>query len=276
MFDEMRRLGFIEGQNLAVVPGSFGFDRDQLAKAAAAVVKASPDAIVCGPGPYARALQGATQIVPLVCMSDDMVGEGLVASLARPGANTTGISILSTELDGKRQDILSEALPNVQQMGALAHANYTPQRHLRELRNRARDSGIDLTIFEVANREEIVPAIDRAKLSGVKALNVLASPLFFDNSRVVIEHIGIVQLPAIYQWPEMAEQGGFAAYGPGIAELYRQRARMVVEVLKGTKPADLPVEQPTKFELVINIKTAKALGLTVPQSLLIRADEIFE
>lgn len=275
-FDELARFGFVEGQNLTVIAGFFTADPDRLAEAAAAVVKASPDAIVCGPGPYAHALQGATRIVPLVCLSEDLVGEGLVASLARPGGNTTGISILSPELDGKRQDILREVLPNIRRMGALAHANYTPQRHLQELQERARSGGVELSIFVAANREEIAPAIDRAKASGVEALNVLASPLFFVNSLSVIEHIAAVRLAAMYQWPEMARQGGFAAYGPQLYGLYRQRARMVAKVLRGAKPADMPVEQPTMIELVINLKTVKTLGLTVPPALLARADEVIE
>jgi len=278
--DELRLNGFIEGQNLMVVWGDFDTSKDELAERAAALVKAVPDAIVAGPELPLRALQAATQTLPLIGMTEDMGGERLVASLARPGGNTTGISLLSPELDGKRQDILIEAVPGARRMAVLAESNVTPQKHIQELQAAARAHGIELLSFGVAGPEEIVAAINAAKTSGAEALNFLASALFSvpgsRNGRVVIERVAEVRLPAIYQWPETAEQGGLAGYGPRFTQVYRQRARMVVKVLRGNKPADLPVEQPTNFELVINLKTAKALGLTVSPSLVLRADSVIE
>jgi putative tryptophan/tyrosine transport system substrate-binding protein len=275
-FDELRLSGFIEGQNLIVVPGSFNVRDDRLAEPLAAIVKAAPDVIVSGADLATRALQQATRTIPLIGMTEDMVGVGLVDSLARPGGNTTGISLLSPELDGKRQDILMEAVPSARRIAALADSRVTPTRHLQTLQEAARARGVELSVFGVTNLEEIVPAIDNAKASGADALNVLATPLFFANSRVVIERVAALRLPAIYQWPDMAEQGGLAGYGPRFTQIYRQRARMVVKMLRGAKPADIPVEQPTNFELVINLKTAKAIGHEVPAGLVLRADKVIE
>jgi putative ABC transport system substrate-binding protein len=275
-FDELRLSGFIEGQNLIVVPGSFNVRDDQLAEPVAAIVKAAPDVIVSGADLATRALQQATRTIPLIGMTEDMVGLGLVDSLSRPGGNTTGISRLSPELDGKRQDILMEAVPSARRIAALADSRVTPTRHLQALEEAARARGVELSIFDVTKLEEILPAIDNAKASGAEALNVLATPLFFANSRIIIERVTALRLPAIYQWPDMAEQGGLAGYGPRFTQIYRQRARMVVKVLRGAKPADLPVEQPTVFELVINLQAAKAIGHQVPAALVLRADKVIE
>jgi putative tryptophan/tyrosine transport system substrate-binding protein len=276
LFDELRLSGFIEGQNLIVVPDGFNARDDQLAERVAAIVNAAPDAIVSGADLATRALQQATRTIPLIGMTEDMVAAGLVDSLARPGGNTTGISLLSPELDGKRQDILMEAVPGARRMAALADSRVTPMRHLQTLQEAARARGLELSIFGVTKLEEIVPAIDNTKASGAEALNVLATPLFFANSRIIIERVTALRLPAIYQWPDMAEQGGLAGYGPRFTQIYRQRARMVVKVLRGAKPADLPVEQPTVFELVINLQAAKAIGHQVPAALVLRADKVIE
>jgi putative tryptophan/tyrosine transport system substrate-binding protein len=144
------------------------------------------------------------------------------------------------------------------------------------LQDAARARGIELSVSWVSKPEEIVPAIDKAQASGAQALNVLATPLFFGNQRLIIERTAALKLPAIYQWPEIAEAGGLAAYGPRITGIFRQRARQLAKILRGAKPADIPVEQPYKFELVINLKTAKALSLTVPPLLLAEADKVIE
>jgi putative ABC transport system substrate-binding protein len=209
-------------------------------------------------------------------MTEDMVGSGLVASLARPDGNTTGITLLSPELDSKRQEILIEAVPGARRMAALADSNVSPPPHLLALQEAARARGVELSILAIAKQEEIAPAIDNAKASGAKALNVLATPLFFTHSRAVIERVAAARLPAIYQWPDLAEQGGLLGYGPRLTQLYRQRARMVVKILRGANPSDVPVEQPTLFELVVNLKTAKAIGHDVPVALIQRADQVIE
>ena len=275
MFDELRLNGFIEGRNLTVTAGSFDGRTDQLAEQAAAMVKDAPDAIVGGPMQL-RALQAATRTVPLIGMTEDMVAEGLVASLARPGGNTTGISLLSPELDEKRQGLLTEAVPGVRRMAALSDSRAARPSHLQALQDAARRRGVELSVFGVAGAEEIEPAINAAKASGAEAFNFLATPLFQVNSRTVFERVAALRVPAMYQWAEMAEDGGLMAYGARLTQVYRQRARLVVKVLRGAKPADLPVEQQTTFELVINLKTAKAIGYEVPAGLVLRADKLIE
>ena len=268
-FDEMRLFGFIEGQNLTVLPNGFGVRNDELDERAEALVKAAPDVIISGPDNYTRVLQQRTRTIPLVAMTEDMLRAGLVNSLARPGGNITGISVLSPELDGKRLEILIEAAPGVRKMAALADSTVTPQRHLEGLQDAARRRGVELSVFGVARREEVVPA-------SVQAVNLLASPLFTVESGAFIERIVALRLPAVHQWPEVAEEGGLLGYGPRLAQTFRQRARLVARILRGAKPAEIPVEQPTHFELVINLSTAHAIGHEVPAGLVLRADEVIE
>ena len=206
-----------------------------------------------------------------------MLESKFVSSLAKPGGNTTGVSIFATELDGKRQEILIEAVPGLRRMAALADSNTNAPRQLQALQDAARARGVELSIYEVAKPNEIAAAIDAAKKADAAALNVLASPLFFADRQVIMERATALHLPAMYHWPEVAEQGGLLGYGPRLVLIYREiLARQMVALLRGTKPGDIPVEQPTKFELVINLKTAKAIGLTIPESFLLRADELIE
>jgi putative ABC transport system substrate-binding protein len=275
-FDELRLNGFIEGQNLEVVPGGFDARSGRLTEEASTIVMAAPDVIIGGAVLALRALQAATRTVPIVGMTEDMVAEGLVTSLSRPGGNITGISLLSPELDDKRQGILIEAVPGVRRMAALSDSEGGRPSHLRMLQEAARGRGIELLVFGVAGPGEIAPAINAARTAGAEAFNFLATPLFSVHRRVVFERVAAQRVPAIYQWPEMAEDGGVLAYGPRLSELYRQRARMVVKILRGAKPADVPVEQPTKFELIVNLKNAKAMGHDVPAGLVLRADKVIE
>ena len=275
-FDEMRLFGFVEGRNLTVLPNSFDVRNDELAERADAVVKAAPDAIISGPDNYTRVLQQLTRTIPLIAMTEDMVRAGLVASLARPGGNTTGISLLSPELDGKRQDTLVEAVPGLRKMATLADSTVTPQRHLDALQDAARRRGIEMSVLGVAKREEVVPAIEAAKAAGAQALNFLATPLFSVNNRPFLDRIVALRVPAMHQWPESAEDGGLMGYGPRFTQTFRQRARIVARIPRGAKPADIPVEQPTHFELVINLMTAKAIGHEVPAGLVLRADKVIE
>jgi putative tryptophan/tyrosine transport system substrate-binding protein len=280
LFDELRLNGFIEGKNLVVVPGGFEATDDDLANRAAALVRAAPDAIIAGPAPPLRALQAITRAIPLIGMSEDMVGEGLVASLAHPGGNITGISLLSPELDGKRQEILIEVAPGARRIAAMADSRQTPPYHLEVLQHAARSRGVELAVFGINGPEEIASAIDAAKTSGAEALNFLATPLFSlpgtRNNAIVMERIAALRLPTIFQWPETAEAGALMGYGPRYVEMYRQRARMLMRILRGANPADVPVEQPDRFQLVINLKAAKALGHDVPAGLVLRADEVIE
>jgi putative tryptophan/tyrosine transport system substrate-binding protein len=274
--DELRRRGFIEGQNLTIYRRNFGPHVDLISQYAAELGKAQVDVIEAAGSVATRAAQQATKTIPIVGVADDMVGEGLVNTLSRPNGNTTGVSILATELDGKRQEILIEAVPGLRRMAALADTNATADAKFYALQEAARARNIELSIHRIARSEEIAAAIDMAQVSGATALNVLASPMLFANSQLIMDRVSMLRLPAIYQWPEIAERGGFAAYGPRITEIPEITIRQTAMLFRGAKVADIPVEQPTKFELVINLDTAKTLGVAVPAPLLARADKVIE
>jgi putative tryptophan/tyrosine transport system substrate-binding protein len=277
LFDELRRRGFIEGQNLTIDPRGYGLRGGQFSVVAKELVDAGVDVVLATGDVAIRAAQQATATVPILGSADDMVGSRLVASMARPGGNTTGTSMFSTELDGKRQEILTQIVPGVRRIAALADINLSSSSHLDALRGAAQVRGIEVVIYRVANPDEVVAAIGKAKADGAQALNVLASPFLRGNEQMIRERVAALRLPAIYQFPEMAEAGGLAGYGPRIDQLYRhEQAELLIKLLAGAKPAALPIEQPTKFELVINLKTAKALALHVPQLLLAQADEVIE
>ena len=276
-FDALRRLGFIEGQNVVVDAGGYALSTDQLATHAAALVEERVDVILAGGDEAVRRAQQATTSIPILALTDDMVGQGLVRSLANPGGNTTGITILASDLDGKRQEILLEAIPGHRRIALLADSNTTTIPQVRELESAARAGGVELSIHQVGWREEIGSALDAAKAAGAEGLNVLASSLLFNSRAFIFHRVAALRLPAMYQFPEMAEQGGLIGYGPRIVQLFHDiLSRQLAKLLRGTKPTDLPVEQPTKFELVVNLKTAKALSVTIPESFLLRADKVIE
>jgi putative ABC transport system substrate-binding protein len=274
--DELRLNGFSEGQNLEIIPGGLDVSRDQIDAKTDMVVRSAPDAIVSGPDHYTRILQKATTTIPIIAMSEDMVLEGLVNSLSRPGGNTTGISLLSPELDGKRQDLLIEAVPSTKRIAALVDVIRTSRLHVRKLQDAAAARGVEVAVFDAGTHDDVIPAIDAAKKSGVGALNFLASPLFTINAVSFLEHLARQRLPAVHQWPDLAEEGGLIGYGPRYTDVFRLRARLVARVLRGGRPADIPVEQPTRFELVINLQTAKAIGYELPAGLVLRADKVVE
>lgn len=280
-FDELRANGFIEGQNLLVFSGGFEATDDDLAERAKALVDANLDVIAAGPEEPLRALRKLTDRVPLVGVVEDMVGAGLVTSFAHPGGNITGISLLSPELDGKRQDILVEAVPGVRRIAAMADAKVTPASHLQALQQAGQSRGIEVLVFGVSQPEQISSSIDSAKTAGAEALNFLATPLFSvpgtHNNRVVMERVNALRLPSIFQWPETAEEAGAPlAYGPRFVDIYRQRAQIVAKVLRGESPSEIPVQQPSRFEFVVNLNAAKAIGYRLPTSLMLRADKLIE
>jgi putative ABC transport system substrate-binding protein len=275
-FDELRRRGFIEGQNLTVEYHAFGTRFDLLSQYARELVDARVDVIVAAGNDAFRAVQQATKTIPIVALVGDMVGSGFVNTLSRPDGNTTGVSILAEEADGKRQDILIEAVPGLRLMAVLADVNYASAAKIDELQKAARTHGIEFSVHRVTKGAEISAAIDSAQVSGARALNTLASPLFWSNRRLIMERAASAHLPTIYEFPESAEEGGFAAYGPRLSDLAEANARQVVQLFRGSKVADIPVQQATKFELVINLKTAKAMGVVVPEALLARADKLIE
>jgi putative ABC transport system substrate-binding protein len=277
LFDALKPDGFIVGQNLIVDDHGFGLRVEQLAEHASEIVKAHVDVIICGGDSPVRAAQQATKEIPILGIAEDMVGSHFVASLAKPSGNTTGASILSSELDGKRQQILMEAVPGARRYAALADVNSTSPQRLQELEEATRGRGVELSVYRVAKSSDIPSAIDAAKSSGAAALNVLASALLFSNRQLILTRAAVLALPAIYQWPALAEEGGLIGYGPRLERIYGDIcSRQLVKLLRGVRPADIPVEQPTQFELVVNLKTAKALGLTIPESFSLRADKVIE
>src|SRR5215469_2260708 len=274
-FDELRRSGFVEGQNLRV-EGSFSIRDEETPEVAARLVAAGVDVIWTGGYPRTRAAQQATRTIPIVTVADDLVLSGLVSSLSHPGGNTTGISLLATELDGKRQELLIELVPSARHIAALVDPRVTAPEQLRILEVAAQMRGTKLSIYQATKPDEIIPAINSAQAEGTLALNVLAGPLFHAKRQLILDRVAVLKLPAIYQWPETAEAGGLVGYGPRLSEINRQKARQVIKIFRGARPADIPVDQPDRFELVINFKTAKTLGLTIPPVILARADVVIE
>ena len=273
--DELRAQGFVEGKNLAIL-GGLATSNEQVPTVVPLILQATPDAIVTGGDVIARAFHKATQSIPIIVMTEDMVAGGYAASLSHPGGNATGISLMSPDLDGKRQDILIEAVPGARRVAALVDSNVANLEHLKALDASARKHGKELVVVRAASASDLAPAINEAGKQGAAGLNVLSSPMLHLNRRLIIARAAETRLPAIYQWPETAEEGGLLAYGPSFVDIFRQRAGILVKVLRGAKPSELPIEQPTKFKLVINLKTAKAINYSVPTGLVLRADTVIE
>jgi putative ABC transport system substrate-binding protein len=273
--DGFRRRGFIEGQNLAIEWRAYWQHFDLISQYAGELVKAGVDVIVAGGDEAIGALQQATKTIPIVALTDDMLLSGFANSVARPDGNITGVNILGREGDGKRQDILIEALPGLRRIAALVDVTTDPP--LDALQEGAHAHNVELSIYRIARAEEIVAAIDTAQASGATAINVLSSALFWGNRQLIRERVAALHLPAIYPFPEEAEEGGFVAYGPRLGDLFLEvMPRQIIQLFRGVKVADIPIEQPTKLELVINLTTAKALGLTIAESFLVRADKVIE
>jgi len=275
-FDKLRRAGFIEGQNLTIDYLAFAPHIDLISQYAAELVIAQPDVIYAASDAAIHAVQQATKSIPIVGIAGDMVGEGLVESFTRPNGNTTGISIFAPELDGMRQDILIEAVPGIRRMAALAETRWLTEEKARALQEAARAKNVELSIYRITRAEEIVATVDKAHASGATALNVLASPMLDGITPLIMERVAALRLPTIYIWASRAENGGFIGYGPAEDHLADLTARFTASLLRGMMPADLPIEQPTKFELVIHLNTAKAMGVAVPEALLARADKVIE
>jgi putative tryptophan/tyrosine transport system substrate-binding protein len=276
-YDELKRQGFVEGQNLVVDERGYGLRPEQYTEHSEELVRAQVDLFVCAGELAVRTAQQATRTIPILGNGADLLGSGLVRSLAKPGGNFTGVSFLASELNGKRQEILTEAVPAARHVAALADVNFSSPQQLQMLDELAHTRGRKFSVNLVTTVEEVPGAIEAAKSSGADALNVLASPLLFNSRNIILPRVAALGLPTIYEWAEVGDKGGFLAYGPRLAQIYRDvMARQAVKLLRGAKPEDLPIEQPTKFELVVNLKTAKSLGLTIPESFLLRADEVIE
>jgi putative tryptophan/tyrosine transport system substrate-binding protein len=271
-FEELAIGGFIEGTNLQVVRRGFGLT--DLNTAANELVRARPDVVFALATPAAHALKLATRSIPLVAMADDLVGSSLVGSMAHPEANVTGVAIFAFQLDLKRLELLHEAVPNAARIGIIADPDQI--RRPDALDRAARDLGIEIVLFTAKSNEEIIHAIEAMKAKSIDAVNVLASARLASVSRLILERLTSQKLPSIYQWPHGVEEGCLIAYGPRLDGIYRQCGRQVMRLLRGAKVADVPVEQPTELLLTINVKTAKALGVIIPPTLLIRADQVID
>jgi putative ABC transport system substrate-binding protein len=275
----LRELGYVEGQNLIIESRYAEGSEERLPDLAAELVRLKVEVIVAGGSSTIRAAQHATRTIPIVmAVSYDPVGRGLVASLARPGGNTTGVSTLGTELPGKRLELLKETVPQSARVAVLANpaaGGYESVMH--NLTGAAQALGLQLRVVELRSAEELDTAFATMTREGVDALIVVSDPALMDGLRGRTVNLAAKhRLPAIYSWKELVVAGGLMSYGPNLSDTHRRAATYVDKILKGTKPADLPVEQPIKFELVLNLKTAKALGITFPPTLLIQADEVIQ
>src|SRR5262249_37992762 len=275
--ERLRELGWTENRTVAI-EYRWGEGRDErFAQIAAEFVRRNVDVIVTSGTPPAIAAKRATAVIPIVfAAAGDPVDTGLVASLARPGGNVTGLSIQQTDLAGKRLEMLREILPGLRTLAILTDIG-SPNSvlEMREAQAAARTLGLDVVTSEVREAEDIAPAFEALK-GRANALYVCAAPLLTTN-RIRINTLALgVRLPTVHTFREYAEVGGLMSYGPNVPDLFRRAAEYVDKILRGAKPSDLPVEQPTKFDLVINLTTAKALGLEIPPTLLARANEVIE
>jgi putative ABC transport system substrate-binding protein len=278
-FDQgLQEHGWIEGQNFILTTRVAQFKSERLRESVAELVQLKVDVIVVSTAEAALAAKHGTSIIPIVAVDPaDAVAIGLVASLARPGGNVTGLSYLGTELIGKQMELLKEAAPGLSRVAVLSNpANPTHAPRLRAADIAAQALRVNLEPIAARTPSELnkaFAAMMRARVGGVL---VLSDPMFNAEARRLAQLASVNGLPAIYGFRTWVDAGGLMSYGPDLPHLFRRAATYVDKILKGAKPADLPVEQPTKFELVISLKTAKALGLTMPQSLLLRADQVIE
>jgi putative ABC transport system substrate-binding protein len=266
--------GYVEGQNVAIEYHWAEGRYDQLPALAADLVRRQVAVIAATGGTLsARAAKAATAKIPVLFVAADPVGDGLVASLSRPGGNVTGVSVFTTELAPKRLQWLRELVPKAVKIATLINSANVTDMQETEAVTRA---GLQVLAIKAQTESDFEPAFTEAAQQGVEALLVSADPLFNARRAQLVALAARHSLPAAYPWREYVEAGGLMSYGTSLAGTYRQVGQYVSRVLKGDKPADLPVQNPTKFELVINTKTAKALGLTVPETLLATADEVIQ
>jgi ABC-type uncharacterized transport system substrate-binding protein len=277
----MRDLGYVQGHNLIIEYRDAGGKLDRLPALAAELVALEVDVILTGGTAQALAAKHATKTIPIVFAgAADPVTDGLVTSLARPGGNITGTSMLAPELVGKRLEQLKQAVPGISRVAVLWHPGNLGERTEKDTRKEsdvaARALGLQLQFVEARRSADFDRAFSDMTRAHVGALTVWSSPMFNTERTRLVDLAARHRLPAVYPWREAVDVGGLMSYGPDPADLFRRAATYVDKILKGAKPADLPVEQATKFDLVINLKTAKALGLTIPPSLLQRADQVIE
>jgi putative ABC transport system substrate-binding protein len=274
----LRELGYVEGRNIAIEARAAEGKHDRLPALAADLIRSKVDVIVAPSGAATQAAQQATRTIPIVMSTvADALGSGLVASLARPGGNVTGLTLMSPDLAGKQFQLLKEVVPKVSRVALLANPNNpSSARFAREAEAAARALEVRLQTLEARNPQEIVSAFAAMTRERARALLIVPDGIFLNRRRQIAELAATRRLPSIYGTTEYAEAGGLMASSANFLDVSRRAATFVDKILKGAKPADLPVAQPTKFELVINLRTAKAIGLTIPPSVLGRADQIIQ
>jgi putative ABC transport system substrate-binding protein len=274
----LRDLGYVEGQTIAI-EWRWAEDKiERIPELAAELVRANVDVIVTGGTSAATALKSATRTIPIVmAIIGDPVAVGLVDSLARPGGNATGFSIIAPELGTKRLELLKEIVPDVVSVAVVLNPKNPQSRiELNEMQAAARTLGLQPHPIQITSEAALDEAFAALTKSVAQGLIVLTDPILFSERKRIVELANQRRLPGMYFFQEFVKEGGLVSYGPSDADLFRRSAAYVDRILKGTRPSDLPVEQPTKFDLVINLKTARALGLSVPPALLARADEVIE
>ena len=274
----LRELGYVEGRNILIEYRWAEGRYERFPALIAELIAMKVDVIVTAGTPASLAVRKATTSIPLVMAAvGDPIGVGLVASLTRPGGNATGLSAIAPELEGKRLELLREVVPKLSHIAVLWNPdNPFHAGSLKEARAAAQVLGIKVQLLGVRVSEEFPAAFAAILRERPGALLVLADRLFLHNRARIVDFEAKHRLPGVYAYRELVEAGGLMSFGPSYAGMHRRAAYYVDKILKGAKPADLPVEQPTRFELLINLKTAKALGLTIPQSLLLRADEVIQ
>jgi putative ABC transport system substrate-binding protein len=274
----LRDLGYVEGRNILIEYRWAGGKYERFPALIAELIALKADVIVTAGTPAALAVRKATTSIPLVMVAvGDPIGVGLVASLARPGGNSTGLTSIAPELEGKRLELLREVVPKLSHIAVLWNPdNSFHVGSLKETRAAAQVLGIKVQLLGVRVSEEFPAAFAAILRERPGALLMLADRLFLHNRARIVDFEAKHHIPGVYAYRELVEAGGLMSFGPSYAGMHRRAAYYVDKILKGSKPADLPVEQPTTFELMINLKTAKALGLTIPQSLLLRADEVIQ
>jgi len=274
----LREHGWVEHRNILIARQLAGLQNESADAAAKELVRLKVEVIVVTNIPIALAVKHATTKVPIImAVAADPVATGLVNSLARPGGNVTGLSYLGTELAGKQVELLKETIPGLQRVAILTNPmNPSHAPRTKEIAEVGRALRIQSDVLEARTHGEVQAAFATLAKRRPGAAIVLADPLFHDETDNIVRLAAEQRLPVMYALREGVVAGGLMAYGANFTDLFRHAATYVDKILKGAKPADLPVEQPTKFELIINMKTAKALGLTIPQSLLLRADEIIQ
>ena len=272
----LRELGYVEGQNITIERRFSEGRAERFPQLATELVQLKVEVIVVTVTPAALAAKKATRTIPIVMLgTGDPVANGLVASLARPGGNITGLSLLAAELGGKRLQLLKEVLPRLSGVAVLWNvANPYTILEVRETEIAARALGIQIQSLGIREADEFESAFREAATGRAGALIVVGDGLTIFHRARIVELAARHQLPAMYGFREFVDTGGLMGYGANLPDMYRRGATYVDKILKGAKPGDLPIQQPTKFELVVNLKTAKALGLTIPQSIFIRADEV--